>query len=257
MPPARGGTSDFTADSIEFAFKPSAVFDDDEDDDCVFSENTDLMDLDEFLSVHEGRAAEDEKGLSGGRHTSDLLSDLLQTVHKNLGIPRGSQPSAFKIPGDGFKGNSNNGSSKEKGDRYPLSDHEYVNKECKVEVESDEEENHEDEIEDTRKEVARQGKSKRRKSHTYRYNPKPVQKKSCRNFVPDSLKDIDYWEKRKRNNLAAKKSREDRRRKELEVLNKMANLEQQNADLMDQVKSLEEKNKILLKKLKDATSTKV
>ena len=209
------------------------------------------MDLDEFLSVHEEKSSEGVKGLSGGRHTSDLLSDLLQTVHKNLGIPRGSQPSAFKIHRDSPKGNSNNGSGKKKDGRTPVD----VTEECKPEVESDKEERNEYEFEETKKEIGRKRKSKRKKPHTYRYNPKPVQKKSCRNFVPDSLKDIDYWEKRKRNNLAAKRSREDRRRKELEVLNKMANLEQQNADLKAQVKSLKEDNKKLLKKLKEAAKT--
>ncbi|XP_065058597.1 thyrotroph embryonic factor-like [Rhopilema esculentum] len=205
------------------------------------------MDLDEFLSVHEEKSSEGVRGLPGGRHTSYLLSDLLQTVHKNLGIPRGRKPSAFKIAGDSPKGNSTNGFGKEKDDRTSLD----VTEECKPEAEGDKGEHNENEFEETNEEAGRKSKSKRRKPHTYRYNPKPVQKKSCRNFVPDSLKDIDYWEKRKRNNLAAKRSREDRRRKELEVLNKMANLEQQNADLMAQVKSLEEKNKILLKKLRE------
>lgn len=97
---------------------------------------------------------------------------------------------------------------------------------------------------------------KRRKPRTYKYNPKPLQHKESRAFVPEDLKDIDYWERRKRNNEAAKKSREERRKKELEILNnydamkeeysqiKIENirLRARNAVLEQQVDELKSKN---------------
>jgi len=83
---------------------------------------------------------------------------------------------------------------------------------------------------------------KKRKPRTYKYNPKPVQHKSSRAFVPDDLKDAEYWERRKRNNEAAKKSREERRKKELEILNGLDSLRRENSMLHEEVADLKEKN---------------
>ncbi|XP_065651773.1 thyrotroph embryonic factor isoform X2 [Hydra vulgaris] len=72
---------------------------------------------------------------------------------------------------------------------------------------------------------------KKRKPRTYKYNPKPLLHKDSRSFVPDNLKDIEYWERRKRNNEAAKKSREERRKKELEILANYDNMKKECADI--------------------------
>eukprot|EP00112_Aurelia_sp_Birch-Aquarium-sp1_P024829 Seg800.12 transcript_id=Seg800.12/GoldUCD/mRNA.D3Y31 product="Thyrotroph embryonic factor" protein_id=Seg800.12/GoldUCD/D3Y31 len=93
-------------------------------------------------------------------------------------------------------------------------------------------------------------KRQQRKPRTYKYNPQPVCHKGDRNFVPDLMKDEDYWERRERNNRAAKKSREDRRRKEVEVVKKLADLEKRNADLQARAEGLERRNHYLEKKLK-------
>ena len=94
----------------------------------------------------------------------------------------------------------------------------------------------------------------RRKPRTYKYNPKPVIQKGNRSFVPDTLKDEEYWERRQRNNLAAKKSREDRRRKELEVLDKLASLEKSNNELSSKVSELEKRNQYLEERLRQFES---
>lgn len=90
----------------------------------------------------------------------------------------------------------------------------------------------------------------RRKPRTYKYNPKPVLQKGDRSYVPDALKDQDYWERRQRNNEAAKKSREERRRKELEVLDKLKGLEKTKNDLESKVCELERRNAYLESRLK-------
>ena len=238
--------------------KVTDIFEDDIDVD-VDLEKTELMDLDEFLSVHEGKSSEKKNGIGKQRNTSDLLSDLLQTVHRNLGIPRGDQPSAFRLPKENREKSSIHIIPETElcdNDCSTLSDHEYLTKDCKVEYASDFEDSEGSSVracDDNEEEHGTQEvKAKRRKQRTYKYNPKPVQHKSDRKFVPDAKKDPDYWEKRRRNNLAAKKSREDRRRKELEVLNKLSALERHNNELAAQVKALQKKNELLEKSLHEA-----
>lgn len=257
MPPGRGVNCNYATDSVEdILYKVTDIFEDDIDVDL---EKTDLMDLDEFLSVHEGKSSEKKKNISKQRQTSDLLSDLLQTVHRNLGIPRGDQPSAFRLPKETKEKSSTHfspDSQQCEKDSYPLIDHEYIDKDCKVEYSSDYEDSEDSSIRACDDHEEENGtcevKARRRKQRTYKYNPKPVQHKSDRKFVPDAKKDPDYWEKRRRNNLAAKKSREDRRRKELEVLNKLSALERHNEELTAQVKALQKKNEKLEKSLHEA-----
>lgn len=214
------------------------------------------MDLDEFLTVHECKSTDEKKDSRKQGRTSDLLSNLLQTVHKNLGIPRGNQPSAFRLPEEAEEKQPTDVPERSKSpDRTCLTDHEYIVKDCKVEYLSEGEgsemsyslKSDTDEVPCTQ-----QGKTKRRKQRTYKYNPKPVQQKNNRKFVPEAQKDIEYWERRRRNNLAAKKSREDRRKKELEVLTRMSDLERRNDELAVKVKSLQKENERLEKSLQEA-----
>ena len=66
----------------------------------------------------------------------------------------------------------------------------------------------------------------------YKYEPKPLERrKTPRSFVPDEKKSDDYWEKRRKNNVAARKSREDRRKKEIETLKSVDNLKNDNIKL--------------------------
>lgn len=47
--------------------------------------------------------------------------------------------------------------------------------------------------------------------------PQPMIKKSRKQFVPDELKDDKYWARRRKNNIAAKRSRDARRQKENQI----------------------------------------
>lgn len=92
---------------------------------------------------------------------------------------------------------------------------------------------------------------KRRKPRTYKYNPKPLQHKISRSFVPDDLKDVDYWAHRKRNNEAAKKSREERRKKELEILNSYEIMKQEYSQIKIENIRLKARNSVLEKQISD------
>ena len=76
-------------------------------------------------------------------------------------------------------------------------------------------------------------------------------------YVSPDRKDDKYWEKRGKNNVAARRSREARRLKENQISLRTAFLEQQNASLKAALNSVKEKNdklsqerKSLLDKLK-------
>jgi len=90
---------------------------------------------------------------------------------------------------------------------------------------------------------------KKRKPRTYKYNPKPLQHKICRSFVPDDLKDGEYWARRKRNNEAAKKSREERRKKELEILNSYEIMKQEYSQIKIENIRLKARNSMLEKEV--------
>lgn len=61
--------------------------------------------------------------------------------------------------------------------------------------------------------------------------PRPMLRKSRKQAVPDCQKDGKYWVRRAKNNIAAKKSREQRRLKENQVLLRASFLERQNQAL--------------------------
>lgn len=75
--------------------------------------------------------------------------------------------------------------------------------------------------------------------YRYRELPESVvpypQHRKMKRTVPDSDKDERYWEKRKRNNMAAKKSRENKRIADAEMRKTVLLLEQENALLKKEV----------------------
>jgi len=77
---------------------------------------------------------------------------------------------------------------------------------------------------------------------------------SKRKLIPEDIKDKDYWNRRKRNNLAAKKSREERRKKELEILETTKHLEKDNSQLTSILKRLTSRNEWLESRLNDVRS---
>lgn len=66
----------------------------------------------------------------------------------------------------------------------------------------------------------------------------PCSAKKARRTNSKSTKDAQYWERRKRNNLAAKRSREAKREREIQIAEKTAALEKENANLKKQVRKL-------------------
>jgi len=68
--------------------------------------------------------------------------------------------------------------------------------------------------------------------------PQPMIKKAKKVFVPEEQKDEKYWQRRKKNNLAAKRSRDARRLKENQITVRAAFLERENAALRTEVSDL-------------------
>ncbi|XP_038216794.1 thyrotroph embryonic factor isoform X13 [Zerene cesonia] len=70
-----------------------------------------------------------------------------------------------------------------------------------------------------------------------------------RQFVPDDLKDDKYWARRRKNNMAAKRSRDARRMKENQIALRAGYLEKENMGLRQEVELLKKENHILREKL--------
>ncbi|XP_066529929.1 TEF transcription factor, PAR bZIP family member b isoform X2 [Hoplias malabaricus] len=68
--------------------------------------------------------------------------------------------------------------------------------------------------------------------------PQPMIKKAKKVFVPNEAKDEKYWSRRKKNNVAAKRSRDARRLKENQIAVRASFLEQENAALRQEVAEL-------------------
>lgn len=72
--------------------------------------------------------------------------------------------------------------------------------------------------------------------------PQPIIRKRRKIFTPEERKDEKYWEKRCKNNVAARRSREARRLKENQIALRAAYLEKQNMHLRVTLKSLNIEN---------------
>uniref|UniRef100_UPI003AAE8B13 TEF transcription factor, PAR bZIP family member a isoform X1 n=1 Tax=Centroberyx gerrardi TaxID=166262 RepID=UPI003AAE8B13 len=68
--------------------------------------------------------------------------------------------------------------------------------------------------------------------------PQPMIKKAKKVFVPEEQKDEKYWQRRKKNNVAAKRSRDARRLKENQITVRAAFLERENTALRTEVADL-------------------
>ncbi|XP_051988950.1 thyrotroph embryonic factor-like isoform X2 [Xyrauchen texanus] len=68
--------------------------------------------------------------------------------------------------------------------------------------------------------------------------PQPMIKKSRKVFVPEDAKDDKYWSRRKKNNVAAKRSRDARRLKENQIAVRASFLERENAAMRQEVAEL-------------------
>ncbi|XP_023314554.1 hepatic leukemia factor-like isoform X10 [Trichogramma pretiosum] len=72
-------------------------------------------------------------------------------------------------------------------------------------------------------------------------------------FVPDDLKDDKYWARRRKNNMAAKRSRDARRMKENQIALRAGFLEKENMGLRQELDRLKSENSILRDKLSKYT----
>uniref|UniRef100_A0A8D0D0Y5 HLF transcription factor, PAR bZIP family member n=1 Tax=Sander lucioperca TaxID=283035 RepID=A0A8D0D0Y5_SANLU len=68
--------------------------------------------------------------------------------------------------------------------------------------------------------------------------PQPMIKKARKVFIPEDLKDDKYWARRRKNNLAAKRSRDARRLKENQIAIRAGFLEKENSALRQEVAEL-------------------
>lgn len=79
--------------------------------------------------------------------------------------------------------------------------------------------------------------------------PQPMIKKSKKVYVPEDNKDDKYWNRRKKNNVAAKRSRDARRIKENQIAMRAAFLEKANDAMKLEMDALKEENTQLKKRL--------
>ncbi|XP_063702826.1 hepatic leukemia factor-like isoform X7 [Culicoides brevitarsis] len=80
--------------------------------------------------------------------------------------------------------------------------------------------------------------------------PQPMIKKSRKQFVPDEMKDDKYWARRRKNNMAAKRSRDARRMKENQIALRAGYLEKEvNMNLHREVEQLKLENQELRSRL--------
>uniref|UniRef100_A0A0A9XZE3 Hepatic leukemia factor n=1 Tax=Lygus hesperus TaxID=30085 RepID=A0A0A9XZE3_LYGHE len=84
--------------------------------------------------------------------------------------------------------------------------------------------------------------------------PQPMVKKSRKQFVPEGLKDEKYWARRRKNNMAAKRSRDARRMKENQIALRAGFLEKENLGLRQEMDRLKKENMALRDQLSKFTT---
>ncbi|XP_013771304.1 HLF transcription factor, PAR bZIP family member b [Pundamilia nyererei] len=76
---------------------------------------------------------------------------------------------------------------------------------------------------------------RKRKFSVEELKPQPMIKKARKVFIPDEMKDDKYWARRRKNNLAAKRSRDARRLKENQIAIRASFLEKENSALRQEL----------------------
>ncbi|XP_059891941.1 hepatic leukemia factor-like [Gadus macrocephalus] len=79
---------------------------------------------------------------------------------------------------------------------------------------------------------------RKRKFSAEELKPQPMIKKARKIFIPEDLKDDRYWARRRKNNVAAKRSRDARRLKENQIAIRASFLEKENGALRREVADL-------------------
>merc|ERR1719414_2517319 len=96
---------------------------------------------------------------------------------------------------------------------------------------------------------------KRRHFSPDELRPQPIIRKRKKTYVPSDDKDDKYWERREKNNVAARRSREARRLKENQIALRTAYLEKENAALQSALDKSSEENKRLAEENKNLRDT--
>lgn len=73
------------------------------------------------------------------------------------------------------------------------------------------------------------------------YGPEYIPIRKQREFIPDNKKDDGYWEKRRKNNEAARRSREKRRINDMELENRIMELTRENCKLQNELMIVKKK----------------
>lgn len=79
---------------------------------------------------------------------------------------------------------------------------------------------------------------RKRRFSSEELKPQPMIKKARKIFIPEDLKDDKYWARRRKNNVAAKRSRDARRLKENQIAIRASFLEKENCALRQEVADL-------------------
>lgn len=104
---------------------------------------------------------------------------------------------------------------------------------------------------DKRGQTALPKKMKTSRVELLNYNPTPATRKGKRKSIPEECKDAKYWERREKNNVAAKRSRDMRREKECCIKERVNELELENSKLRETVEELTRKLASSERKLKE------
>jgi len=220
------------------------------------NEDFSVMNIDDFLSENgfdfeeqESSDTQSEAGALSPRSTSDMDTEMVQeqpeVPYKKMKRVESSRPTKAKIEGENtFL---------------------YVeSKRAKMEREKEEKRKRAAmEIEFSPQELALAtvpGLSfdpRERKFAPDELRPQPIIRKRKKSFVPEAGKDGKYWEKREKNNVAARRSREARRLKENQIALRTAYLEKENNGLRVELDTAKAENlellaekQLLLEKLK-------
>jgi len=219
------------------------------------NEDFSVMNIDDFLSengfdlseeAESPEASEQEIGLESPRSNSDMDMEEEEREIPYKKVKRAEQPTKPKL---------------ESGENTFL----YVeSKRARMEREKEEKRRRAQmEIEFSPQELALAtvpGLSfdpRERKFQPDELRPQPIIRKRKKSFVPLEGKDDKYWEKREKNNIAARRSREARRLKENQIALRTAYLEKENNGLKAELQAAKAENlelqaekQMLMEKLK-------
>lgn len=196
-------------------------------DDCEFNEQFELMD--KIFNPSVNRKMLDEQTVKSGQEENSSDEVLAEAAANSTTCPKLSTNETTTAAEDSFPEDSERDTCKRqlrKRVHNVFADHDYFKSSDeaeKTESEDDGVDEKVEEIEDDDEDFKPPCNSPKKARHSK--NSK-------------SGKDVKYWERRKRNNLAAKRSREAKRAREIETAKKTAALEKENANLKNQVRKL-------------------